>query len=303
MLLPHLGSDAGVELVHVATTTSLSAANAQKRFGFARASTDPSAVLDDDSIDAVFVVTRHRTHAALACQALRAGKTVFVEKPLALSLEELDRILEVVATTGNDRLMVGFNRRFAPLAVKMRSSFGSPGGPAVARYLVNAGTLDRRSWYRDVEGEGTRFEGEGGHFIDTVTWWLGDARPVSVHATATPDHDDVFVDLRFDDGSVASIAYVTHGNARFPKETLDISAGGRTARLDNFRRATVWAGRRRRTHRSRTIDKGQAAEVRAFLAAVRSGGPMPIPLGSIEATTAATLAVTASLASGQPEKV
>ena len=128
MLLPVLAAAENVELRHVATTRSLTAMNAQRRFGFATVSTDSTEVLGDDSLDAVFIVTRHRSHAGLVCRALEAGKAVFVEKPLALSLEELDRILDVVRETGNDRLMVGFNRRFAPLLVDMRARFARAHG-------------------------------------------------------------------------------------------------------------------------------------------------------------------------------
>ena len=302
MLLPHLAANEAVQLARVATTTSLSAANAQRRFSFADASTDTAAVLDDDSIDAVFIVTRHRTHADLTCQALERGKTVFVEKPLALSRDELQRVSEVIEATGNDRLMVGFNRRFSPMFVDLRARFGATGASLV-RYLVSAGRLDAKSWYGNTAAEGSRFEGEGGHFIDTVSWWL-DALPTEVHALSTEDPDDLLVNLRFDDGSIASIAYATKGNARFPKETFEASAGGRTARLANFRSATVWSGRRRTVKRSlASIDKGQRAEVQAFVDAVRSGGPMPIPLASLLATTRATLAVSASRASRRPESV
>ncbi len=301
MLLPHLGGRDDVELAQLVTTTSLSAVNGQRRFGFARASTDISAILDDDSIDAVFVVTRHSSHADLTCRALERGKAVFVEKPLALTEAEVDRVLEVIAATGNDRLMVGFNRRFAPLLVDLKSRFGRTTGPALVRYFVNAGPLPRQSWYRDVESEGSRFEGEGGHFIDTMSWWL-DAEPQEVRAVGTAD-DDVLVSLRFDDGSVGSIAYATNGNPRYPKETFEVSGGGRIARLDNFRRATVWAGRRRRARRALAVDKGQRPQVEQFLGAVRSGGPMPIPLASLVATTRATLAVSRSQASGRPHAV
>ena len=124
MLLPHLAQLPNAELVHVTTTKSLSAVNAQRRFGFTTASTSASAVLEDESLDAIFVVTRHATHADLVCRALETGKAVFVEKPLALTAEELDRITEVIAKTGNDRLMVGFNRRFAPMLAKMKADFG-----------------------------------------------------------------------------------------------------------------------------------------------------------------------------------
>ena len=303
MLLPHLHADEDVELAQVATTTSLSVANAQRRFGFERGSTDVDSVLDDESLDAVFVVTRHASHAELVCRALERGKTVFVEKPLALTLAELDRVLATVEETGNDRLMVGFNRRFSPMLVEMRSRFGAVAGPSVVRYLVNAGRLETRSWYNRTDTEGTRFEGEGGHFIDTLSWWL-DARPVWVDATGTDSTDDVLVTLRFDDGSVGSITYTSSGNSRYPKETLDVAAGGRSARLDNFRQATVWAGRRRRARRSFVgADKGQAVQLAAFVAAVRSGGPMPIPLASLASTTRATLAVGAALAGGRGQRV
>ena len=162
------------------TTKSLSAVNAQRRFGFTTASTSASAVLEDESLDAIFVVTRHATHADLVCRALETGKAVFVEKPLALTAEELDRITEVITKTGNDRLMVGFNRRFAPMLAKMKAEFGPASSGSVTRYLVNAGPLAADSWYRN-EGEGSRFAGEGGHFLDTLSWWA-DSLPEEVYA-------------------------------------------------------------------------------------------------------------------------
>ena len=303
MLLPHLHYRDDVELAHVATTTSLSGLNAQRKFNFTAVSTDTDALLDDESIGTVFIVTRHSSHADLVCRALDRGKTVFVEKPLALSDHDVDRILKVVADTGNDRIMVGFNRRFAPLLVELAERCGSPRGPAIVRYLVNAGTLEKRSWYTDSVTEGTRFEGEGGHFIDTVSWWLG-ALPVQIHAVEAGDPNDVVVTIRFDDGSAATITYTTKGSPRHAKELFDATGLGRVARLDNFRQTVLWKGRRRRAHRSLAgADKGQRNEVEAFLAAARDGGPMPIPLASLVATTRATLAVARSVARGQPEPV
>ena len=154
MLLPHLAKREDVELAHVVTTTSLSAANAQRRFGFAEASSEVDRLLEDDSINAVFVVTRHQSHADFVCRALNAGKAVFVEKPLALTAAQLTDILDVVATSGNDRLMVGFNRRFAPLLSDLRRRFGADTEGAMVRYLINAGTLGAGSWYRNEELEG-----------------------------------------------------------------------------------------------------------------------------------------------------
>jgi len=302
MLLPHLREDARVELVSVATTTSLSGLNAQRKFGFGTISTDVDAVLDDESLDAVFVVTRHDSHAGLVCRALERGHTVFVEKPLALSEEQLGDILAVVEATGNDRLMVGFNRRFAPLVTelgaRMGARAGSDGGPVSARYLVNAGRLTAGSWYLNEELAGSRFTGEGGHFIDTLGALVG-ADPVEVHAAGSGP--DVHVTLRYGDGSVGAISYVTGGSMRFPKETIDVTAGGRTGLLENFRRVTVWSGKDKAVKRALAgQDKGQRAQLARFVDAVRSGGPMPIPLASLAATTRATLAVGTSLSTKLP---
>jgi len=302
MLLPHLARLGTVQLAHVATTRSLSAVNAQRRFGFTSASTTADAVLEDASLDAIFIVTRHHTHADLVCRALQTGKAVFVEKPLALTTDELERIIETIASTGNDRLMVGFNRRFAPLLGQLKAKFGQPESGSVTRYLVNAGRLDADSWYRNEELAGSRFVGEGGHFIDTLSWWTG-STPTEVYAMPGPERDDVLATLRFGGGSTGAITYVTGGNARFPKETLDAAASGRNGRLDNFRQAAVWAGRSRTAMKSRGQDKGQRHQVEQFVTACQSGSPMPISVDSLVATTRATIAVAQSLVSGRPEPV
>ncbi|GAA2123498.1 bi-domain-containing oxidoreductase [Streptomyces synnematoformans] len=302
MLLPHLARRDGVELSTVVTTTALSAVNAKRKFGFAAATTDLDAVLGDPAVDAVFVVTRHASHAALTRRALLAGKAVFVEKPLALTEDELAGVLAAVTESGNDRLQVGFNRRFAPLLREAGRRFGDRTGPAGLRYLVNAGRLDKDSWYLRQDTEGSRFDGEGGHFIDTASWLLA-ADPASVYAAAPPGGEQLQVVLRYPDGSTATVSYVTTGPPGFPKETLDLVADGRVLRLDDFVRAAVYDGRRRRwvgSRLPRARDKGQRAQLDAFLAAVRDGGPMPVPLESLAATTAATLAVRTALAAGAP---
>ncbi|MFA3877878.1 bi-domain-containing oxidoreductase [Streptomyces sp. MMCC 100] len=301
MLLPHLAQRDGVELSTVVTTTALSAANAQRKFGFAEATTDLDAVLGDKSVDAVFVVTRHSSHAELTRKALLAGKAVFVEKPLALTEEELTGVLAAVEESGNDRIQVGFNRRFAPLLQQAGQRLGARTGPASLRYLVNAGRLDHGSWYLRQDTEGSRFAGEGGHFIDTASRLLG-ADPVSVYAVATSGNEDLQVVLGYPDGSTATISYVTSGAAGFPKETLDLVADGKVLQLDDFVRTSVYDGRKRwvSSRLPKARDKGQSAELAAFVRAVRTGGPMPVPLTSLVATTAATLAVRASLACGAP---
>ena len=226
-----------------------------------------------------------------------------MEKPLALTHDEVDRIVGTISKTGNDRLMVGFNRRFAPLVVQMKKDFGPGSGSSVTRYLVNAGPLAADSWYLNEEAEGSRFAGEGGHFIDTLSWWAG-SLPEEVYAVRGPEKGDVHATIRFTSGSCGSIAYLTGGNSRYPKETLDATGGGRSARLDNFRSAAVWSGRRRSTAKAHGgQDKGQRSEVAQFVEAVRTGAPMPIAIDSLLATTRATIAVGDSLLSGRPERV
>ncbi len=298
MLLPHLVERPDVQLQRVATTSALSGANAKRKFGFAEAGTDVDAVLGDPDIDAVFVVTRHSSHAALTRRALLAGKAVFVEKPLAISEADLDSVLDAIDESGNDRLQVGFNRRFAPLLVEAKIKLGRRIGPATVRYLVNAGTLDQQSWYLRADNEGSRFVGEGGHFVDTVSWLLN-ADPSSLVAVATLGQTDLQAVLTYPDGSTAVITYATTGSSKFSKETLDLLADGQVLRFDDFAHAAVYGRNRWTSPRiPRGRDKGQQAQVEAFLRAVRTGEPMPVGVGSLAATTRATLAVATSLTSG-----
>ncbi|MFI6024726.1 bi-domain-containing oxidoreductase [Amycolatopsis magusensis] len=303
MLLPHLAGMAGVDLSDVVTTSALSGANAKRKFGFTRASTELGRVLDDPSVDAVFIVTRHSSHAELTRRALLAGKAVFVEKPLALSEKELELVLGAIEESGNDRLQVGFNRRFAPLLTEAVRNFGPRIGPASVRYLVNAGRLDANSWYNQSGDEGSRFAGEGGHFIDTVSWLLG-TDPVSVYATATPGHQDLQILLRYPDGSTASIAYTTSGSPAFPKETIDVTADGKVLKFDDFARASVFGHKKWASSRlPQGRDKGQAAELDAFVTALRTGVSMPVPVESLASTTLATFAVGRSLETGAPVRI
>jgi predicted dehydrogenase/threonine dehydrogenase-like Zn-dependent dehydrogenase len=303
MVLPHLRDDDDVAIAEIATATSLSAANAQRRFAPQRVSTDYQGLLEDPDVSTVFVLTRHSSHAAIVVQALEAGKTVFVEKPLAVTPEQLDHIEQTVQRTGNDRIMVGYNRRFAPLLTDLREAWGTPGGPQQLLYTVNAGRLSQDSWYAQRD-EGARIVGEGCHFVDTVSWWLG-SDPTHVVATSTAaDPDDCVVTLTYPDGSVATIAYLTGGDAAYPKETLQVFGGERIAALHNFRRTELWTGGKRRIKRNRLgVDKGQRDELAAFVRAVRRGDPLPIALQSLLATSRATFAAVRSLGNGAPELV
>ena len=288
MLFPHLAARKDVELVEVATTTAASSANAARRFGFWRMSTDVRHLLDSSDIDLVMITTRHNSHAGIVCSALESGKAVFVEKPLALNLEDCDRIAQTIASTGNDRLMVGFNRRFAPLMQSFKNALAFPSHQDVI-YRVNAGKLDATSWYLDRQKEGSRFVGEGGHFIDTVSWLL-DGEVQEISATRNSDDaDSIVVTLRYPH-ALATILYVTGGDTRFPKERLETFGGGRAGLFDNFASWEMWSNGKKLGKKS-LLDrnKGQKGQLDALIAALTQSGPMPISAASLINTTRATV--------------
>ena len=249
------------------------------------------------------VLTRHDSHASFVVEALRSDKFVYVEKPLALSPAELGAVRAALLETGNDGLMVGYNRRFAPLLTQLRDAFDAE-GPVQITYHVNAGRLDPTSWYADAAQHGSRFVGEGGHFVDTISWWIGHD-PVSVSATASgADPDDLQVTLAYPDGSVGHIAYLTQGDPRFPKERMTVTGAGRVALLDNFTAAELWhGGKRKRFRRMGGTDKGQATEMGTLVDVLRAGQSVPISLDSMMATSAATFAAAHSATTGSVQEV
>lgn len=290
---------AGAELVAVASGTGLTAADAAARYGFGRA-VAPEELLAADDVDAVVVATRHGSHARLAAAALAAGKAVFVEKPLALTHEELDDVEAALDAGGV--LAVGFNRRYAPLTARLREAL-PPVAETLVSIRVNAGPLPADHWLHDVEDGGGRLVGEGCHFVDLAAY-LGGAAIADVHAAAAPvagrplDACDSFVvTLTLADGSVAVVTYSGGGDPRLPKERVECFGGGLAAVLDDFRRLELWRGGRREVVKS-TQDKGHRAEVAAFVAAVRGEGPPPDGASFVNSSRA-TLAALDSLRSGQ----
>lgn len=303
MLLPHLGKDDNVHMKTVATATSLSGANAAGKFGFAQTTTDYKEMLGDSEIDAVLIATRHASHAFMTAEALRTGKTVFVEKPLAIDLEGVELVRQAVVESGNARLQVGFNRRFSPIIIEAKKYFSGMKAPVVMNYRVHAGQMEAGSWYLDAS-EGSRFVGEAGHFLDVFAF-ITDARPVSVMASSlrpanptTDDLENVSVIVTYEDGSVGNLQYLTQGGLKVPKEYLEIFGGGRTVQMENFEALTVYS--KTDKNRSKTgLNKGQKEEMRAFVNAVKSGGDMPISLDSLFDTTLVTLGAAESMRSGQ----
>jgi predicted dehydrogenase/threonine dehydrogenase-like Zn-dependent dehydrogenase len=305
MLLPYLAKDPDVSLCEVVTTTGLSAENAVRKFGFNRAGTDSEALLDREGIDAVLIATRHDTHARIVDAALRKNKAVFVEKPLAIDREGVEQVRRAVVESGNDRLQVGFNRRFAPIVIRMQEILTSRTGPLAMNYRVHAGQMEGTSWYRDSE-QGSRFVGEGGHFLDLFAALCG-ARPVRVsaqriHSPSATDNDldNLSVSVQYDDGSLGSLLYLTQGGTSLPKEFLEVHGGGQTLQLQNFESLHCFTGDRRKRISAKGQDKGQRSELSAFVSSVKSGSPMPIPFDCLLDTTLATLAASESAAGGSP---
>jgi predicted dehydrogenase/threonine dehydrogenase-like Zn-dependent dehydrogenase len=299
VLIPALEAQEDVDLAAVASVRGLGALP-----GTSAARASPEEVLGDPEIDAVVVATRHDSHARLARAALDAGKAVFVEKPLALSRDELGGVVAAAERSGRP-IQVGFNRRFAPLAGRVRAALGAQGGPAVVVIRVNAGALSADHWARDLEVGGGRILGEMCHFIDLAAF-LVRAVPILVSASSTSAGasplaaEDVLSELRFDDGSVASVVYTALGSAALGKERVEAFAGGKAHVIDDWRRLIVAEGGRSRTERHR-VDKGHQAEIAAFIRSVRGGPPEPAAdFGSALRATEATLAVVESLASGLP---
>jgi predicted dehydrogenase/threonine dehydrogenase-like Zn-dependent dehydrogenase len=303
VLLPALTAQPGVRLQAVCTASGFTSRHVATTYRAEYCTSDPDEVIVDPNVDAVIIATRHDQHARLAAAAIRAGKAVFVEKPLALDRAGLDDVLDAVRTSPNARLMVGFNRRFAPLTISCREFFADVAEPLFVSYRVNAGALPGDSWVFDPVEGGGRILGEICHFVDLVSF-LGGAPPSRVFAEEvgrdTRSRQNVTVTVRLADGGVGVINYLATGDAAVPKEYVEVFGGGRTAQLDNFRRLSMFRDNRRRRQRLFNQAKGHAEEMAAFVGAVRSGGRMPIDLPDIVAVTEATFLIPRSLEQGVP---
>ncbi len=267
---------AGAGMRAVCSDGGVTASHLGKKLGFERVTTDSAEVIDDPGTDAVVIATRHDSHAALVLRALKAGKAVFVEKPLALTLGDVDAIEEAWEAAGQPLLMVGFNRRFAPHTQEAKRLLSSCVAPKAVICTVNAGPLPPDHWLLDPASGGGRIVGEGCHFIDLVRHLVG-APIVSWDATAALGPDDASIALRFDDGSIGTVHYLGTGDKGFPKERIEVFCENRVLQIDNFRKLTGWGWGRLRRRPGRGQDKGHQAEAAAFVAALRAGGPPPIP--------------------------
>ncbi|HKX29315.1 MAG TPA: bi-domain-containing oxidoreductase [Blastocatellia bacterium] len=300
VLLPRLARVSNLHLVGVATATGRNAKTVAEQYGFGFCCTDYQDLLAHDEIDTVIIATRHDTHARIAAEAVRAGKTVLVEKPLAISEAGLSEIAEAVDQTGG-RVMVGFNRRFSDLSVELKQFFADA-GPLSVTYRVNAGPIPAESWIQGEEGGG-RVLGEVCHFVDYLQF-LTDSEPSEVFAfrsAAGPDTLSLIVKLS--EGSIGNINYFANGDHALPKERIEVYGGGRVAILDDFRTLERWHAGKRRTTKKLAQDKGFDQELSLFVRSVLNDNEMPIGWRSLMLTTLTTLKVVEALKSGRPEKV
>jgi predicted dehydrogenase/threonine dehydrogenase-like Zn-dependent dehydrogenase len=302
-LLPAIRRAGGFRHVGVCTASGASARHAADKFDFAYATTDFDRVVTDRETQVVAIATRHGVHADQVVRALEAGRHVFVEKPLCLSKEELRAVVRAVAEARDRQLMVGFNRRFAPMAQRLRTFFQGHAEPVVIQYRVNAGFIPKDHWIHDPEIGGGRIVGEACHFLDFVSF-VADSPPRRVRATplrAGPRYtdDNAVLVVELANGSLATISYLANGDPGLGKERCEVSAGGRSAVLDDFRSLVLYEGGAAHRERNRlTQDKGHRGEWTAFAQSIRNGGPWPISLESLVATTLASFAAAESLRSG-----
>jgi predicted dehydrogenase/threonine dehydrogenase-like Zn-dependent dehydrogenase len=308
VMLPSLRSLSSIELVSIASASGVSARHAADKHRFQVAASSAEAVIDDPNVNTVAILTRHNLHAAQAVAALAAGKHVFCEKPLALNAEELHGVFQQLEHDDAPLLTVGFNRRFAPHAVKLHDFFAARREPLWAHVRVNAGFLPPDHWLHDPAVGGGRIIGEGVHFIDFLTYLVG-APPVSVTAAALPDggryrQDNLTLIFAFSDGSTGTLSYLANGDKSVPKERIEVFSGGRVGVLDDFRALELVVDGRRSRDRSRLRqDKGHKAEWVAFAAAIESGGPPPIPYGHLRGVHLAAYAAMRALQTGQAESI
>ena len=283
----------------IASANGLSATTLAKKFDIAKATSDYHEALNDTEIDTIFVTTRHSQHASMAIQALKAGKHVFVEKPLAINNEELDALVETY-NNSNTSVSVGFNRRFAPLAQKMKKLLGNTDAPMNIIATMNAGAIPANSWVHDMASGGGRIVGEACHFIDLCTYITGSkVKAVCMNAmgtSPTEDTDNGSILLQYENGSTAVINYFSNGSKMYDKERVEVYSQERTLVMENWRKLTGF-GFSGFSSTSSKQDKGHADQFNLLMKSIKSGSNPIIPFDELVNTTRASIGAIESLKS------
>jgi len=313
MLLPYL-KDKNANLIGIATARGISAKDTARKFGFSICTTDFYELLRNETINTILVATRHNLHGKIVLEALESGKHVYTEKPLCITANELEKITDFMAGYDISRgessdgpkyirpkLMVGFNRRYAPLIISLKNFFKNRKEPMILHYRVNAGFKEKTDWYQNKEIGGGRIVGEVCHFIDTFQY-LTDAVPVSVFAQTirsenqaiTPE-DNIIISVQFSEGSIGSITYLANGDPKFPKEYIEIFCENKVGVMNNFSTLTTMANGKKKIKRSLIQDKGHSTEMKVLVETIRNNIAVPIPFRSLHATTIACFKIHESI--------
>jgi predicted dehydrogenase/threonine dehydrogenase-like Zn-dependent dehydrogenase len=298
VLLPAMVKDKNIRLKSISSGAGVSGTHLGKKFGFEESTTDTEGLLADPAINTVFITTRHNSHYRFVMDALKAEKHIFVEKPLCLTSEELDSIVETYSNlkpkTSNLKpaIMLGFNRRFSPLIQEMKHKLGSMIGPKSMVMTVNAGEIPLDHWTQDPKVGGGRVIGEACHFIDLLRYMAG--CPIVSHdkvVMKSAAGDTLTITLKFEDGSIGTVHYFANGSKMFPKERLEVFCDGKIMQMDNFRalKGFGFAKKGFKNMRLWRQDKGQSGEVRAFFDAIREGKESPIAFEEIVEVMRVTL--------------
>lgn len=281
-LLPAITGNPMVNLMGLASATGEKVTHFGKKYGVEFVTTDAQEILSDERIPCVFIATRHNTHSAFVIEGLKYDKHMYVEKPLALTIDEISRIRECLAESRGS-LMVGFNRRFSPFIVKAKEFFSSHGGPIAMNYRINAGSLPKDHWTNDPTVGGGRIIGEVCHFVDLCNFLSGENDPTFTIAAMTtgrsdvPDNDTVGITLKYRNGSVATIDYYSNGSKNLPKERIEVFGGGKCAIIEDFTRSSFISDRGTEKFNLRKQDKGQTREVSAYIDSLKGNRDPPIP--------------------------
>ncbi|HMW27556.1 MAG TPA: Gfo/Idh/MocA family oxidoreductase, partial [Ferruginibacter sp.] len=304
-LIPNVKAS-GASLDGVVTSRGITAKNVANKFGFNFCSSSVNDVLGKQEVNTIFIATPHNSHAELTIQSLQAGKAVFVEKPLAINTDQLQEVIET-KKKHNHPLMVGFNRRFAPVSIQVKKEFTSAGEPIVMNMRINAGMIPKDNWLQQKDVGAGRIIGEMCHFIDLMQFFTG-SEPVRVFAECistsndkiTPA-DNISIVVKFKDGSVGNLTYLANGDKGMPKELIEVFGGSRIGVINDFRDGLIYKSGK--TVKLKSSGKGHKEEVDAFIGALKAGQESPISFRSICLTTLTTFKIHDSLHTGLPQDI
>ncbi len=287
-------------LLSIASGSGSSARHAADKFGFEKVDTSGNAILDDPAVNTVALLTRHHLHGSQVLRAIQNGKNVYCEKPLALTIEELECIYQAIQIHSEPILTVGYNRRFSPMGKKLYEFFSDCPEPVAMHYTINAGYIQPNHWTQDPAIGGRRIIGECCHFIDMLQF-ISRSHPTSVYSIALPDNgrynqDNVSLQIKFDNGSIGTISYLANGDKSYPKERFEVFGGGKIAVLNDFRTLETWD--KGNHHQIKSIlrqDKGHSASLQMFINAILEGSKWPIPMEDLFYTSLASFAAVKSI--------